>query len=84
MKLNSPSIDAAGRTAGSAIDQNVRKVDAPSMRAASISSKGSAADRYCVIQKTPNAVTIPGRMTAQRLPTSPSSRITMYSGTTPS
>ncbi|MNC82037.1 hypothetical protein D3C75_1353900 [compost metagenome] len=38
MNVNSASIAAAGRAAGRATDQNVRNIDAPSTRAASMSS----------------------------------------------
>ena len=55
MNVNSASVAAAGRAAGRPIDQNVRNSDAPSTRAASMSSYGSASLRYCVIQNTPNA-----------------------------
>ena len=61
----------------------MRSVDAPSTRAASISSSGSASRRYWVIQNTPKALTSAGRMTAQRPPIQPS-LATMKSGTTPS
>src|SRR6478609_6229720 len=84
MKVNRPSIAAPGRTAGSAIDQKVRSVDAPSTREASMSSSGRASWRYCVIQKTPKALTALGMMTAQRLPIQPSLLMTMKSGTIPS
>src|SRR5690606_3134127 len=83
-KVNSPSIAAAGRAAGSATCQNVRIIDAPSTRAASISSSGSVPRRYWVIQKTPNAVTMAGTMTAVSSPVQPSRAMTMNSGTTPS
>src|SRR3954464_8982089 len=84
MKVNRPSIAAPGRAAGRATDQKVRRVEAPSTREASMSSSGSASWRYCVIQKTPNALTALGRMTAHRLPIQPSLLITMKSGTIPS
>src|SRR5690606_39339544 len=83
-KVNSPSIAAAGRAAGSATCQNVRIIDAPSTRAASISSSGSVPRRYWVIQKTPNAVTMAGTITAVSSPVQPSRALTMNSGTTPS
>ncbi len=84
MKVNSPSIAAPGRAAGSATDQKVRRLEAPSTRAASMSSSGRASWRYCVIQKTPKALTALGTMTAQRLPIQPSWLMTMKSGTIPS
>ena len=65
-KVNRTSIAAAGRAAGTPTCQKVRIIEAPSMRAASISSSGTACWRYWVIQNTPNAVTTPGMMTAQR------------------
>src|SRR4051812_39031755 len=64
--------------------QNVRNIDAPSTRAASISSYGRADSRYWVIQNTPNAVTRPGTMTAWSWPIHPSCFMTRNSGTTPS
>jgi hypothetical protein len=82
--VNSASMAAAGLAAGNATCQNVRIMEHPSTRAASISSKGSVSSKYWVIQKTPNAVTIPGTMTAMSLPVQPSSDIRMNSGTTPS
>ena len=63
--------------------QKVLIMFAPSMRAASISSSGSAVLRYWVIQNTPNAVTRPGTMTAPSEPVQPSCDITMNNGTTP-
>lgn len=83
-KVNSASIAAAGRAAGIATCQNVRIIEHPSMRAASMSLYGSASSRYCVIQKTPKAVTMPGTITATSFPVHPSSDITMKSGTMPS
>ncbi len=82
--VNSASIAAAGLAAGRATCQNVRIMEHPSTRAASISSKGRVSSKYWVIQKTPNAVTMPGTMTAMSLPVQPSSDIRMNSGTTPS
>ena len=49
---------------------------APSTRAASMSSDGTARARYCVIQKTPKAVTSPGTMTAVSSPVQPRRAIT--------
>ena len=83
-KVNRASIAAAGRAAGSATFQNVRIIEHPSTRAASMSSKGSASSRYWVIQNTPKAVTMPGTITATSLPVHSSLDITMNSGTTPS
>src|SRR5665647_592322 len=64
-KVNSASVAAAGRAAGIAIDQKVRNIDAPSTRAASTSSNGSADWRYCVIQNTPKAPTRTGIVSAR-------------------
>ena len=82
MKVNSPSIAAAGRAAGRATCQNVRIIEHPSTRAASISSYGRAISRYWVIQNTPKAVTSPGTITATRRPVQPRLVMRMNSGTT--
>src|SRR5947207_2058778 len=79
-----PSTAAAGRAAGSTTCQNSRRVEHPSIRAASISSPGSASDRYCVMKNTPNALTSAGTMTALRLSVQPILAISMYSGMIPS
>src|ERR1041384_4893897 len=78
------SIAAAGRAATSPTVQNVRIMDAPSTRAASMSSSGTAWRRYCVIQNTPNALVRAGMMIAPICPVHPSSENSTYSGTTPS
>ena len=63
-KMNRNSIAAAGRAATTPTVQNVRIMDAPSTRAASMSSSGTAWRRYCVIQKTPKALVSAGMMIA--------------------
>ncbi len=63
-KVNSPSIAAAGRAAGTPTVRNVRNEVAPSTRAASMSSSGTAWRKYWVIQNTPNALVSAGTMMA--------------------
>src|SRR5690625_2303102 len=72
---NRNSMAAAGAAAGSAMERNVRNIDAPSTRAASISSNGNAEERYCVIQNTPKGHSMAGMITACSLPTHPRSVI---------
>ena len=72
MNVNSHRIAAAGRAAGTATVQKMRNIEQPSIRAASISSSGTASRRYWRMKNTPNAVTSQGRITAQMLPTQPS------------
>src|SRR5690606_31748966 len=64
--------------------QKTRNTDAPSTRAASMSSYGSASLRYCVIQKTPKAATRLGTIKAVRVSNQPKSLIMMNIGTVPS
>ena len=85
MNVNSHRIAAAGRAAGTATVRNVRNIEQPSIRAASISSSGTASTRYCRMKKTPNAVTSHGSDRPPRCcRPSPSSAITTNIGTTPS
>ena len=49
-------------------DQKIRNRDAPSIRAASISSSGTARIRYWRRKNTPNALTRVGRITAGSRP----------------
>ena len=69
--MSKPNLNMAGRAAGRPTCQKVRNMLAPSTRAASMSSVGTAWLRYCVIQKTPNAVTSPGTITAVSSPVQP-------------
>jgi hypothetical protein len=71
--VNRNSIAAAGRAATTPTVQKVRSMDAPSTRAASMSSSGTAWRRYCVIQNTPNALVRAGMMMAPIWPVQPSS-----------
>ena len=63
-KVKRNSIAAAGRAATTPTVQKVRSCDAPSTRAASMSSSGTVWLRYCVIQKTPKALVSDGTMIA--------------------
>ena len=71
MKVKRKRIAIAGLAAGMATVQNVRIMDAPSTRAASMSSSGIASTRYWLMKKTPNAVTSDGRTTAAWVPVRP-------------
>ena len=71
MKVNSQRIAAAGRAAGTATVQNTRICEHPSIRAASMSSSGTASTRYWRMKNTPNAVTSHGIMTERCCPPSP-------------
>ena len=53
MNVSSPSTAAAGRRIGKTTEKKIRNVDAPSTRAASMSSLGIACAAYCRIMKTP-------------------------------
>src|SRR5438067_11187482 len=84
MNVNIASTEAAGRTAGMHTLRNIRNTLQPSTRAASISSYGTASTVYWRIQKTPNAVTRFGTITACRCPAQPNFAIAMNNGITPS
>lgn len=77
-----PSTIMAGRATGSTTLRTMRKLLAPSILAASISSYGRASVRYCRMKNTPNALTRVGKITDSRLPLQPRSDIIMNSGTT--
>ena len=84
MKVNSHRIAAAGRAAGATTCHTTRICEHPSIRAASISSSGTASTRYWRMKNTPNAVTSVGTMIDHVVPVQPSFDIRMNSGTMPS
>ena len=83
-KASMPSTAIAGRAVGITIDRKMRKLPAPSIVAASISSSGIAIRRYWRMNTTPNAVTSVGRITGWSWFTQCSLAISMKRGTTPS
>ncbi len=84
MKVSMPSTAAAGRAIGRMTCQNSPQVLQPSIRPASSSSVGTAPDRYWVMKKTPNALTMNGAITAYRVSVQSIFAIRMYSGMMPS
>ncbi len=82
--VSRPSTAIAGRAAGKTTCHTIRTLLAPSTRAASISSVGSACTRYWRMKKVPNAVTRLGRITVCSWFDQPRSDIHRYSGTTAS
>ncbi|CAM5554330.1 hypothetical protein SCALM49S_03964 [Streptomyces californicus] len=77
-----PSTIIAGRATGRTTLTTMRKLFAPSILAASISSYGSASIRYWRMKNTPNALTSVGRITDSSCPPQPRPDIIMNSGTT--
>ena len=77
MKVSSPRTAAAGRRIGKTTEKKIRNVEAPSTRAASISSFGIACAAYCRIMKTPNPLTRNGSSADGRVPARPSLPMSM-------
>ncbi len=77
-----PSTAIAGRAAGNTTCHTTRQLLAPSTRAASMISSGSAWIRYCRMKNTPNALTRDGRITACNWSVQSSLATIMYSGIT--
>ena len=84
MNVNSHRIAAAGRAAGATTCHTIPICEQPSIRAASMSSSGTASTRYWRMKNTPKAVTSEGTITDQVVPVQPSLDIRMNSGTTAS
>src|SRR5215469_579052 len=82
-KVSIASTAIAGRAAGTTTARKMRNVLAPSTKAASTSSSGTAVAMYWRMKKTPNAVTSVGRITDCRWPTRCHFAINMYSGMMP-
>jgi hypothetical protein len=74
-KISMPRTAIAGRAMGKTTCQMMRRLCAPSILAASISSTGSASSRYCRMKNTPKAATRLGRITDWSWLTQPNSVI---------
>ena len=77
-----PSTAIAGRAVGNTTCHTTRQLLAPSTRAASMISSGSAWIRYCRMKNTPNALTSDGKITAWSWSVQSSLATIMYSGIT--
>jgi hypothetical protein len=77
MNVSSPRTAAAGRRIGKTTETKIRVVDAPSTRAASMSSSGIAWAAYCRMRKTPKPLTRKGSSADHVVPASPSRLMSM-------
>jgi hypothetical protein len=67
MKASSVITAISGLDSGSTMRRKILRLPAPSTRAASSSSSGTAS-MNCLARKMPSAVAAEGRMTAQNVP----------------
>ncbi len=84
MKVSRPSTPAAGSTAGSTTFQNVRSVEQPSTRAASMSSSGTALDDVLPHHEHAEGAGEERDVTAHRVSNQSRSTIIPHSGMRPS